>query len=73
MKRFLAIAAIVIGSVFATGCTRINDGEVGVRVTFGGEIQQQELGTGYHQTLVGDVLEFPARAIVTGKIGRAHV
>jgi len=61
MKKFLMIAALVVASVFSTGCTRITDGEVGVRVTTGGTIQGNELGTGYHQTLFGDVLQFPVR------------
>ena len=61
MKKFISIAALVLVAAFSTGCTRISDGEVGVRVGFGGEINQTELGTGYHQVLVGDVLEFPVR------------
>ena len=61
MKKFLMIAALVVASVFSTGCTRITDGEVGVRVTTNGTIQGNELGTGYHQTMFGDVLQFPVR------------
>ena len=61
MNKFIATAALVLTAAFSTGCTRISDGEVGVRVGFGGEINQTELGTGYHQVLVGDVLEFPVR------------
>ena len=61
MKKFLMIAALVVASVFSTGCTRITDGEVGVRVTTTGTIEGKELGTGYHQTMFGDVLEFPIR------------
>lgn len=63
MKKFLMIAALVVASVFSTGCTRITDGEVGVRVTTTGTIEGAELKTGYHQTLFGDVLEFPVRDI----------
>lgn len=47
MKKFIGIAALVLAAAFSTGCTRISDGEVGVRVGFGGEISQTELGTGY--------------------------
>lgn len=61
MKKFVMIASLVVASVFATGCTRITDGEVGVRVTTTGTIQGNELGTGYHQTMFGDVLQFPVR------------
>jgi hypothetical protein len=55
MNKFIGIVALVLVAAFSTGCTRISDGEVGVRVGFGGEIKQIELGTGYHQVLVGDV------------------
>jgi hypothetical protein len=55
MNKFIGIVALVLVAAFSTGCTRISDGEVGVRVGFGGEIKQIELGTGYHQVLVGSV------------------
>lgn len=61
IKRFLMVAALAVGVVFSSGCTRITDGEVGVRKTFGGEYEQTELLTGWHQTMVGDVLTFPVR------------
>ena len=61
MKKFLMVATLAIAALFSTGCTRITDGEVGVRVTATGTIQGAELGTGYHQTMMGDVLQFPVR------------
>lgn len=61
MKKFLMVATLAIAALFSTGCTRITDGEVGVRVTTTGTIQGNELGTGYHQTMFGDVLQFPVR------------
>lgn len=63
IKRF--IGGVVLGTllVFSAGCTRITDGEVGVRMTTSGSIEDKELGTGYHQTLFGTIKEFPIRDI----------
>lgn len=61
MKKILMALIVAAAAVFSTGCTRVTDGEVGVRVTMTGTIEDRELGTGYHQTLIGDVLQFPVR------------
>jgi hypothetical protein len=61
MKKFFMIATLVVAAAFSAGCTRITDGEIGVRVTTGGTIEGNELNTGYHQVLFGDVLQFPIR------------
>lgn len=60
MKSFL-IAIFLSLSVLLSGCTRITDGEVGVRVSATGQIRDTELTTGYHQTMIGDILQFPVR------------
>jgi regulator of protease activity HflC (stomatin/prohibitin superfamily) len=63
MKRF-AIAGLVVASVLATGCTRIETGEVGVRVGFDKQIQSGELLPGsFNQVLIGDVLTFPIKDV----------
>lgn len=62
-KRFLAVASMAMALVFSTGCTRITDGEVGVRTDTYGAIDSKELTTGYHQTLFGSIKEFPIRDI----------
>ena len=62
MKKF--ITAIILGSTLILGgCTRITDGEVGVRVSTSGVIEQQELLTGWHQDVIGTVKTFPIRQI----------
>ena len=62
MKKF--ITAFILGSaVILGGCTRITDGEVGVRVSTSGVIEQQELLTGWHQDVIGTVKTFPIRQI----------
>lgn len=53
----IVIAALIIS---ASACTRIDTGHVGVRTSFNGEVSPQELGVGFHQTLVGSVKEFVA-------------
>jgi len=58
MKKILAALAVVMAM---TACTRVTDGEAGVRISYGGEYDQKELTTGYHQTMVGDVIKFPIR------------
>jgi regulator of protease activity HflC (stomatin/prohibitin superfamily) len=55
------IAAIMVGTA---GCARIDDSEVGVRRTFGGQIENKELGTGWHQVMIGDVILFAAKEIM---------
>jgi hypothetical protein len=63
MKRLVSMA-ILAGAVLLTGCTRIETGEVGVRVGFDKQVQQGELLPGsFNQVLVGDVLTFPIKDV----------
>lgn len=63
MNRF-ALSALVAASILATGCTRIETGEVGVRVGFDKQVQSGELLPGsFNQVLVGDVLTFPIKDV----------
>ena len=57
--------AIIAGLVATTvGCTRIETGEVGVRVGFDKQVKPGELMPGsFNQTLIGDVLTFPVRDV----------
>lgn len=64
MNRTFKLA--VIASLVATtvGCTRIETGEVGVRVGFDKQVKPGELMPGsFNQTLIGDVLTFPIRDV----------
>lgn len=65
MKRTIKLALTIASiAVFATGCTRITTGEVGVRVNASKEVQGAELMPGsWNQTLVGEVLTFPTKDI----------
>lgn len=63
MKRII-YALAVIAAVMLTGCTRIETGEVGVRVGFDKQTRPGELMPGsFNQTLIGDVLTFPVKDV----------
>lgn len=63
MKRII-LSAIVLGAALLTGCTRIETGEVGVRVGFDKQIKPGELEPGtFNQILIGDVLTFPYKDV----------
>ena len=64
MKSVLKISALVAAAVLATGCTRIETGEVGVRVGFDKQVKPGELLPGsFNQVLIGDVLTFPVKDV----------
>ena len=63
MRKFLT-ATLIAASLFATGCTRIETGEVGVRMDASKQIQGAELMPGsFNQSLVGSVMTFPVKDI----------
>ena len=64
MKRFGFTAVVLAAAVLATGCTRIETGEVGVRVGFDKQVKPGELLPGsFNQVLIGDVLTFPVKDV----------
>ena len=63
MKRILTLG-ILAGAVLMTGCTRIETGEVGLRVGFDKQVKTEELLPGsFNQVLIGDVLTFPVKDV----------
>jgi len=63
MKR-IATLSLIAAAVLATGCTRIETGEVGVRVGFDKQVKPGELMPGsFNQTIIGDVLTFPVKDV----------
>jgi regulator of protease activity HflC (stomatin/prohibitin superfamily) len=63
MKRIFTLS-ILAAAVLATGCTRIETGEVGVRVGFDKQVQPGELLPGsFNQVMIGDVLTFPIKDV----------
>jgi regulator of protease activity HflC (stomatin/prohibitin superfamily) len=64
MKRTLTTIAAVAALILTSACTRIETGEVGLRLNASKQIEGQELLEGsFNQTLVGNVLTFPVRDI----------
>jgi len=64
MKFIKGLILAVVVALASTGCTRIETGEVGVRVNASKQIEGSELREGsWNQTLVGSVLTFPVRDI----------
>lgn len=58
------VAGLLIATAALAGCTRIETGEVGLRINASKEVQGAELMPGtWNQTLIGSVLEFPVRDI----------
>jgi len=63
MKRIFTLS-ILAAAVLATGCTRIETGEVGLRVDMSKQISNNELAEGsWNQTIIGDVLTFPVKEV----------
>jgi hypothetical protein len=64
MKNVLKVSAIVAALSLATGCTRIETGEVGLRVGFDKQVKNEELLPGsFNQTIIGSVMTFPVKEI----------
>jgi regulator of protease activity HflC (stomatin/prohibitin superfamily) len=64
MTKFTKLSLAIAISAFAVGCTRIETGEVGVRVDYFKQVQNEELMAGsVNQTLIGDVLTFPVKDV----------
>jgi regulator of protease activity HflC (stomatin/prohibitin superfamily) len=64
MNRFIKVGFVVAAVALTSACTRIETGEVGVRVGFDKQVQSGELIPGsFNQTLIGDVLTFPVKDV----------
>lgn len=64
MKRFAMIGLTASIMAIGVGCTRIETGEVGIRVGFDKQVKQDELLPGsWNQTILGDVLTFSIKDV----------
>lgn len=64
MNRFVKLSVVAVAVAMTAACTRIETGEVGLRVGFDKQVSNQELLPGsFNQTLVGDVLTFPVKDV----------
>ena len=64
MNRFAKLALVAAVAAATSACTRIETGEVGVRVGFDKQVKPGELLPGsFNQVLIGDVLTFPVKDV----------
>jgi len=64
MMRSDKVGLVVAAVALTSACTRIETGEVGVRVGFDKQVQSGELLPGsFNQVLIGDVLTFPIKDV----------
>jgi regulator of protease activity HflC (stomatin/prohibitin superfamily) len=64
MKRFVKLALVAAVVAATSACTRIETGEVGVRVGFDKQVKPGELLPGsFNQVMIGDVLTFPVKDV----------
>jgi len=64
VNRFIKMSALTLAMTSIVGCTRIETGEVGVRVGFDKQVKPGELLPGsFNQILIGDVLTFPVKDV----------
>jgi regulator of protease activity HflC (stomatin/prohibitin superfamily) len=64
MMRFVKVGLVMAAVALTSACTRIETGEVGVRVGFDKQVQSGELLPGsFNQTFIGDVLTFPVKDV----------
>jgi regulator of protease activity HflC (stomatin/prohibitin superfamily) len=64
MNRSIKVGFVLAAVALTSACTRIETGEVGVRVGFDKQVQSGELLPGsFNQTLIGDVLTFPIKDV----------
>ena len=64
MNRVIKLSIVAAAVALTSACTRIETGEVGVRVGFDKQVKSGELEPGsFNQVLIGDVLTFPYKDV----------
>lgn len=64
MDKFSKYTAVALAVMSIAACTRVETGEIGVRVGFDKQIKPGELMPGsFNQTIIGDVLTFPVKDV----------
>jgi regulator of protease activity HflC (stomatin/prohibitin superfamily) len=64
MNRLFKVGFVIGAVALTSACTRIETGEVGVRVGFDKQVQSGELLPGsFNQTIVGSILTFPVKDV----------
>lgn len=64
MNKYIKLTALTLAMAATSACTRIQTGEVGVRIGMDKQVQQGELQPGsLNQVMFGDVLTFPVKDV----------
>lgn len=64
MKSYVKIGALILAVASLQACTRIETGEVGLRVGFDKQVKTEELLPGsFNQTIIGSVMTFPVKEV----------
>ena len=64
MNRVIKLSIVAAAVMLASGCTRIETGEVGLRVGFDKQVKNEELLPGsFNQVLIGNVMTFPVKEV----------
>jgi len=64
MKRSATLSLIALAIASTVGCSRVETGEVGVRIGFDKQIKPGEMLPGsFNQTLIGDIITFPVKDV----------
>jgi regulator of protease activity HflC (stomatin/prohibitin superfamily) len=64
MNRVIKLSLVAAAVALTSACTRIETGEVGVRVGFDKQVQSGELLPGsFNQSLIGNILTFPIKDV----------
>jgi regulator of protease activity HflC (stomatin/prohibitin superfamily) len=64
MNKFVKMSVIAAAVVSTAACTRIETGEVGLRVGFDKQVKTEELLPGsFNQTIIGSVMTFPIKEV----------
>jgi regulator of protease activity HflC (stomatin/prohibitin superfamily) len=64
MNRLIKLSFVIAAVALTSACTRIETGEVGVRVGFDKQVQPGELLPGsFNQSLIGTILTFPIKDV----------
>ena len=64
MNRSMTVSIVAAAVALTSACTRIETGEVGVRVGFDKQVQSGELLPGsFNQSLIGNILTFPIKDV----------
>lgn len=63
MKNLLKVILVAFMAIFLSACERVETGQVGVKISFDGGISKEELGQGFHMTVLDSIKVFSVKQI----------